>query len=46
LDTTRELIAYGLIGLTIVTLVPWIGVTLVRRKRRKLRLQGIKRYGH
>lgn len=46
LDTTREMIAYGLIGLLLVVAVPWIGVTMTRRKRERLRRRGIKTYGH
>ncbi|WBH15249.1 hypothetical protein [Sphingomonas radiodurans] len=46
LDTTREIIAYGLIGLLFVIAVPWLGFTLARRKRERLRRQGIKTYGH
>lgn len=46
LNITRELVAYGLIGLIVLAAVPWIGVTLARRKRVKLRRRGIKTYGH
>ncbi len=46
LDITRELVAYGLIGLIAVVALPWIGVTMNRRKREKLRRRGIKTYGH
>jgi hypothetical protein len=45
-NITRELIAYSLICLIVVAAVPWAGMTLSRRKREKLRRQGIKRYGH
>jgi hypothetical protein len=43
---TREIIAYGLIALTLIGTVPWLAVTWARRKRRKLRQRGIKTFGH
>jgi hypothetical protein len=45
-DTTREIIAYGLIGLIIAAAIPIISIALVRRKRQKLRRRGIKTHGH
>jgi uncharacterized membrane protein len=45
-DTTREIIAYGLIGLIIMVAIPIISIALVRRKRQKLRRRGIKTHGH
>lgn len=46
LDTNREIIAFGLIAIAIITLVPWGGCLLVRNKKEKLRRRGIKRHGH
>jgi hypothetical protein len=46
LEITRELIAYALIGLVVAAAIPLAGLTWQRRKRLKLRRQGIKRYGH
>jgi hypothetical protein len=43
---TREIIAYGLIGLVVMTLVPVGIVGHIRRKRKKLRRRGIKQHGH
>lgn len=45
-DSTREMIAYGLIGLIVLISVPVLVSAYSRRKREKLRRQGIKRYGH
>jgi len=45
-DVTREVVAYGLIFLAIIITIPWVTIALVRRKRRKLRRNGIKTYGH
>lgn len=42
----RELIAYGLIGVTILVAAPWGWATWRRRQRQKLRRRGIKTYGH
>jgi len=40
------MIAYALIGLTVVIAIPVITTVVQRRKRDKLRRRGIKRYGH
>lgn len=45
-DTMREIIAYALIALSALVVIPWAGISIMRRKREKLRRQGIKRYGH
>lgn len=45
-DVSRELIAYGLIGLLVVILAPWLAAVLLRRRRDRLRRRGVKRYGH
>lgn len=45
-DSTREILALGLVGSTVVVLAPWITYTVIRRKREKLRRRGIKRHGH
>lgn len=42
----REIVAYGLIGLALIVFVTWLSFALARRKRRKLRLRGIKTFGH
>lgn len=42
----RELIAYALIGAMVLVGLTWGGITWRKRQRRKLRLRGIKRYGH
>jgi type II secretory pathway pseudopilin PulG len=42
----NELIAYILLGIIAAVAVPWIAVSLIRRKRRKARLRGDKRFGH
>ncbi|MGN5376522.1 hypothetical protein [Sphingomonas hankookensis] len=46
MDSSRELLAYAIIGLVLLLVVPALGVMLHRRKRRRLRQRGIKRYGH
>lgn len=46
MDLSRELLAYGIIGVVLLIGLPVLGVMLHRRKRRKLRQRGIKRYGH
>ncbi|WP_293966317.1 hypothetical protein [Sphingomonas sp.] len=46
MDVSRELLAYAIIGVVLLIGGPALGVTLHRRKRRKLRQRGIKRYGH
>lgn len=45
-NTTRELIAYGLIGLIVVVAIPWAGYAVRRRRRAMLRRRGDKRFGH
>ncbi|MGW8192406.1 hypothetical protein [Sphingomonas hankookensis] len=46
MDLSRELLAYGIIGVVLLIGLPALGIMLHRRKRRKLRQRGIKRYGH
>lgn len=46
IDLTREALAYTLIAAAAVVCAPWLAMTLRRRQRRRLRLRGIKRYGH
>jgi hypothetical protein len=46
IDISRDMIAYALIGLTVVIAIPVITTVVQRRKRDKLRRRGIKRYGH
>ena len=43
---TRELIAYGLIGLIVLIGLPLATRAWIARKRLRLRRQGIKRHGH
>jgi len=45
-DTTREIVAYGILGAIVVVAVPWLAYTMNQRRREKLRRRGIKRYGH
>jgi len=45
-EISRELIAYGMIGLIVVALVPWLVMTREKRRRERLRRRGDKRYGH
>ena len=42
----REIIAFGLIVVSLVFLILWTRFALHKRKREKLRRRGIKRYGH
>lgn len=46
LELSRETIAFGIIGVLLVVGAPWLGYTLRRRKRERLRRRGIKTYGH
>lgn len=46
LDSTREIIAVGLIIGAVILFAPWLGCFIFRRKREKLRRRGIKRHGH
>ena len=46
MDLTRELIAYAIIGVVALIVIPWAIVAQRRRQRRRLRQRGIKRYGH
>ena len=46
MDLTRELIAYAIIGVVALIVIPWAIVAHRRRQRRRLRQRGIKRYGH
>lgn len=43
---TREMIAYGLIGLILIGAVTSGGIGWRRHQRTKLRRRGIKRHGH
>ncbi|WP_256731317.1 hypothetical protein [Sphingomonas sp. dw_22] len=43
---SRELIAYGLIAISLLGLSIWGSLAWRRRRRVKLRRQGIKTYGH
>lgn len=45
-DVSREMIAYGIVGSLLVIGLPWLGYTLRKRKRERLRRRGIKKYGH
>jgi type II secretory pathway pseudopilin PulG len=45
-DTTREIVAYGIVGIIVVVAIPWLIHTVNQRRREKLRRRGIKRYGH
>ena len=45
-DLSREMIAYGIVGFLLVIGLPWLGHTLRKRKRERLRRRGIKKYGH
>lgn len=46
IEISREMIAYGLMGLIVAVAIPIAGMAMTRRKRDKLRRRGIKRYGH
>jgi hypothetical protein len=46
MDLSRELLAYAIIGVVALIVVPWAIVAYRRRQRRRLRQRGIKRYGH
>ena len=46
MNLSRELLAYGIIGLVVLIGTPVLGVVLHRRNRRRLRQRGIKKYGH
>ncbi|PXA93120.1 hypothetical protein DMC47_22780 [Nostoc sp. 3335mG] len=46
MDLSRELLAYAIIGVVALVVVPWAIVAYRRRQRRRLRQRGIKRYGH
>jgi hypothetical protein len=45
-DMDREIIAYGIIALIAIIGLPLAARIWGRRRRNKLRRQGIKRYGH
>ncbi|VXC48315.1 conserved hypothetical protein [Sphingomonas sp. AX6] len=45
-ELSREMIAYGIVAVVIAIGVPWLGYTLRRRKRERLRRRGVKTYGH
>ncbi len=45
-DTTREIVAYGILAAIVVVAIPWLTVTINKRRRESLRRRGIKRYGH
>ena len=46
MDLSREFLAYAIIGVVALIVVPWAAVAYRRRQRRRLRQRGIKRYGH
>ena len=46
MDLSREFLAYAIIGVVALIVVPWAVVAYRRRQRRRLRQRGIKRYGH
>jgi hypothetical protein len=46
MDLSRELIAYAIIGVVALIVIPWAIVAYRRRQRERLRRRGIKRYGH
>jgi len=46
IDVTRELVAYAIIGVSLLIAIPTAIVVLRRRHREKLRRRGIKRFGH
>jgi len=43
---TREMVAYGIIGIVLLIGIPAIVVAQRKRRREKLRRRGIKTYGH
>jgi hypothetical protein len=46
MDLSREFLAYAIIGVVALIVIPWAIVAYRRRQRRRLRQRGIKRYGH
>ncbi|WP_242121497.1 hypothetical protein [Sphingomonas lacusdianchii] len=46
MDLSREFMAYAIIGVVALIVIPWAIVAYRRRQRRRLRQRGIKRYGH
>ena len=45
-EFSREMIAYAIIGVILLTGTPLTVALLRRRQRERLRRRGIKRYGH
>lgn len=45
-ETSRLVIAYGIVSLIVIFAVPTMFIYARKRKREKLRRRGIKRYGH
>jgi type II secretory pathway pseudopilin PulG len=45
-ETTRYTIVAAIVGVLLLIGIPWLIVHSRRRKREKLRLRGIKTYGH
>lgn len=46
IELSRQMVAYGIIGLAFVIGLPWIAYVLRNRKRASLRRRGVKTYGH
>ncbi|MGN7161617.1 hypothetical protein [Sphingomonas sp. SAFR-052] len=46
MDLSREFLAYAIIGVVALIVIPWAIIAYRRRQRRRLRQRGIKRYGH
>lgn len=46
MDLTREFLAYAIIGVVALIVIPWAIIAYRRRQRDRLRRRGIKRYGH
>lgn len=46
IEMSREMVAYGIVGIACVVGLPWLTYATRRRKREKLRRRGIKTYGH
>lgn len=46
METSRELVAYGIIAVVFVIGMPWLGIVISRRRQQKLRRRGNKKYGH
>lgn len=46
IEITREVVAYGIVGLIVVVAVPVAIRVRAKRHRERLRRRGIKTYGH